>query len=136
MPSRIAKLALLAMAGVGLLGCSSTGGAVPLNASARQLGPIRVAFVNANGVSGPAQIVMANGEVLNGSYANGGLTSGGLLTLPAGFVADTLDLGDGPVQIVASGPHTRIVCRGTGAIAGSGSGKCRNAAGAVWAVSW
>lgn len=135
MQSRIANFALLATMASGLWGCSSTGGAVPLNASAQQLGPISVTFVNTNGAGGPAQIVMANGEVLNGSFSNGAL-GGGLLALPAGFVDGALDLGDGTVQIVASGPHTKIVCRGVRTLAGNGNGKCRNAAGALWAVNW
>ena len=125
----------VALATLGLASCSSTGGATPINASAQQLGPISVAFVNTGGVTGPAQIVMANGEVLNGSFSNAVL-GGGLLTLPIGFVADSLNIGDGPVQIVASGPHTTIVCRGERTLGGNGHGKCQNQAGALWAVSW
>jgi hypothetical protein len=51
---------------------------------------------------------------------------------PANFAA----LGDGPVQFVANGPKTQMLCRGVSSPFGHGNGRCETYDGALWAVSW
>ncbi len=120
-----------------LWGCSSTGGATqPLNPAAQRLGPIAIAFVNTGLGSGPVQITMADGEVLNGSYRNSTLSGGDLSPLPSFPVASDLLIGDGPVQFVANGPKTTIYCRGHRTLGGNGNGQCQTASGALWSISW
>jgi hypothetical protein len=50
--------------------------------------------------------------------------------------ASAIVISDGPVQFVATGPKTQLLCRGTSTPMGHGSGQCQTYDGAVWAVSW
>ena len=97
-----------------LSGCAGTVDTFPLNPAAKQIGNIRAEFTRTGLGSGPVTITMPDGEVL----------------------ASALVITSGPVQFVATGPKTQILCRGFSSTMGHGSGQCQTYEGAVWAVSW
>lgn len=116
-------------------GCMDTADTFPLNAGAKKSGPPKIEFARTGLGSGPVTITMADGEVLEGKYRVAfGMTEG--FAFSGAHSATALVIGDGPVQFVARGPKTEMLCRGTSSIAGHGSGQCQTAEGAVWAVSW
>jgi len=116
-------------------GCTDTADTFPLNAAAKQLGPVKVVFVRTGVGSGPVTITMADGEVLTGRYRVAFGTSQGF-AFSGGQSASALVISDGPVQFVASGPKTQILCRGTSSTMGHGNGQCQTYEGAAWAVNW
>ena len=133
------RLAMALIAIGGLSACSRTVGATqPLNPAAQRLGPIAIAIVNTGFGpeigNGPVQIFMADGEVLNSSYWDGALSDAS--PLPSFPVGSNLQVGDGLVQFVASGPKTTIYCRAHRTLSGNGNGQCRTANGALWSISW
>jgi hypothetical protein len=124
-----------ALAVVLLPGCTDTADVFPMNAAAKELGPVKVSFVRTGIGRGPVTITMADGEVLTGEYRVAFSSSAG--TAVAGpWTASTIVIGDGPVQFVATGPKTQMLCRGQSTTMGHGSGRCQTYEGAVWAVSW
>jgi hypothetical protein len=123
---------------IGLLvlsACTDTADVFPLNAQAKQLGPVQVSFERTGVGSGPVTITMADGEVLKGRYrvAFGSAEAFGFSGTHA---ATALAITDGPVQFVATGPKTQMLCRGTSSTMGHGNGQCQTYEGALWAVSW
>ncbi|OYV50505.1 MAG: hypothetical protein B7Z77_05685 [Acidocella sp. 20-58-15] len=120
---------------IGLNCCTDTADTFPLNDAAKQLGPVKVSFVRTGIGSGPVTITMADGEVLTGRYhvAFGTAES---VAFSGGTSASALAITDGPVQFVATGPKTQILCRGNSNTMGHGSGQCQTYDGAIWAVSW
>ena len=118
-----------------LAGCSDTADIFPLNAAAQQLGPVHLSFVRTGIGRGPVTITMADGEVLKGEYrvAFGG---GVGMAFSGPYSASAIVISDGPVQFVATGPKTQMLCRGTSTPAGHGNGQCQTFDGAVRAVSW
>ena len=116
-------------------GCTDHADTFALNPAAKQLGPLKAEFVRTGTGSGPVTITMADGEVLKGQYrvAFGG---GEAFAFSGGRTATVLVITDGPVQFVATGPKTQLLCRGTSTPAGHGSGQCQNYEGAIWAISW
>jgi hypothetical protein len=125
---------VLVAAGV-VVGCAASADTFPLNDAAKRLGPVQVSYARTGTGSGPVTITMADGEVLKGRYrvAFGG---GEAFAFSGGSSATALVITDGPVQFVASGPKTQMLCRGTSSAFGHGSGQCQTYEGAVWAVSW
>ena len=129
---RAVALGLLLLA---LASCTDTADTFPLNAQAKNLGPLKVSFVRTGIGEGPITITMADGEVLKGTYRvafGGAMVVGSAGGQPANFEA----LGDGPVQFVANGPKTQMLCRGVSSPFGHGSGRCQTYDGALWAISW
>ena len=129
------KMVALGLALLTLAGCTDTADTFPLNAAAKSLGPLKVSFVRTGIGQGPVTITMGDGEVLKGEYrvAFGSATEVGFA---GGHVAEATALGDGPVQFVATGPKTQILCRGFSTVMGHGNGRCQTYDGALWAVSW
>ena len=84
---------------------------------------------------GPVTITMGDGEVLKGQYRVANSSAQGF-AFAGGQSASALVIGDGPVQFVASGPKTQMLCRGTSSALGHGNGQCQTFEGAVWAISW
>jgi hypothetical protein len=119
----------------GLPGCTDSADTFPLNDAAKNRGRIQVSFVRTGVGRGPVTITMADGEVLTGEYrvAFGGAAA---MAFSAPASASALVIQDGPVQFVANGPKTEILCRGTSTPMGHGNGQCQTFEGAVWAVSW
>ena len=126
---------LIMLALVGLSCCTDTADTFPLNAAAKQFGPVKVSFVRTGTGSGPVTITMADGEVLTGRYRVAFGSAEGFAFSGASS-ASALVITDGPVQFVASGPKTQMLCRGTSSTTGHGNGQCQTYDGAVWAVSW
>jgi len=128
------KFVILAVV-LALTACTDTADTFPLNDAAKNLGPIQASFVRTGIGRGPVTITMADGEVLHGEYRVAfGATQSYAFSGP--FVASALVITDGPVQFVATGPKTQIICRGTSSTLGHGSGQCQTYEGAIWAVSW
>ncbi len=119
----------------GLAACTDTADTFPLNDAAKKLGPVQVSFERTGIGSGPVTITMADGEVLKGRYrvAFGG---GEAFAFSGGQSASALVITDGPVQFVASGPKTQMLCRGASSTMGHGNGQCQTYEGALWAVNW
>lgn len=119
----------------GFSACTDTADTFPLNDAAKKLGPVRVSFERTGIGSGPVTITMADGEQLKGRYrvAFGG---GQAFGFSGGQTASALVISDGPVQFVATGPKTQMLCRGTSSTMGHGNGQCQTYGGALWAVSW
>lgn len=115
-------------------GCTDTADTFPLNAAAKQLGPMRVSFARTGTGSGPVTITMADGEVLTGRYRVA-FGSAQRFAFSGAQSASALVITDGPVQFVATGPKTQVLCRGTSSTMGHGNGQCQTYEGAVWAVS-
>ena len=120
---------------IALTGCSATADTFPLNAAAEKLGPLKASFVRTGTGSGPVTIAMADGEVLTGTY-HVDFGTEQAFTFAGTNSASAIVITDGPVQFVATGPKTQILCRGTSNTMGHGSGECQTYDGAVWAVSW
>ena len=113
-----------------LTGCTDTADVFPLNAAAKGLGPVKISFVRTGMGEGPVTITMADGEVLKGEYRVA-FSSAIAVGFAGGNVAEGEALGDGPVQFVASGPKTQILCRGFSTTMGHGNGRCRTYDGAL-----
>ena len=129
------KIVALLVILVALGGCAGTVDTFPMNEGAKALGPIKASFVRTGMGSGPVSITMADGEILKGTYrvAFGG---GEAFAFSGAHSATALVITGGPVQFVATGPKTQLLCRGTSSTMGHGSGQCQNYEGAVWAISW
>jgi hypothetical protein len=131
---RLLRLAMLASL-IALGGCSDTADTFPMNDAAHRLGPIKTSFVRTGVGRGPITITMADGEVLKGEYRVAFGSSAGM-AFSEGHSASALVITDGPVQFVATGPKTQMLCRGTSSTMGHGNGECQTYDGAVWALSW
>jgi hypothetical protein len=118
-----------------LAACSDTADTFPMNDAAKHLGHLKVSFVRMGVGRGPVTITMADGEVLTGEYRVAFSGSMGM-AFSGRNSASAIVIGDGPVQFVASGPKTEILCRGTSTPMGHGNGECQTYDGAVWTVSW
>ena len=118
-----------------LVGCTDTADTFPLNAAAKEGGPPKISFVRTGFGEGPVKIAMGDGEVLKGTYRVA-FSGGTALAFAGGHAAEVMALGDGPVQFVANGPKTKMLCRGFSTTMGHGNGRCETYGGALWAVSW
>ena len=116
-------------------GCAANADTFPMNDAAKRLGPVKVSFVRTGTGNGPITITMADGEILTGEYhvAFGGSEA---LAFSGPYSASAIVISDGPVQFVATGPKTQILCRGMSTIFGHGNGQCQTYDGAIWAVNW
>ena len=124
-----------AVLAVALAGCADSADVFPLNAAAKQLGPVNVSFVRTGMGRGPVTITMADGEVLTGEWRVA--SSGGMaFAFSGGQSATAMAVGSGNVQFVARGPKTEMLCRGDASAFGHGNGQCQTYEGALWAVSW
>lgn len=132
---RLGRIGITLAACCGFAACTDTADTFPLNDAAKRLGPVQVLFERTGIGSGPVTITMADGEELKGRYrvAFGG---GQAFAFSGGQTASTLVITDGPVQFVATGPKTQMLCRGTSSTMGHGNGQCQTYEGALWAVSW
>src|ERR1700760_1340797 len=110
------RLAMLASL-IALGGCSDTADTFPMNAAAKQLGPIKASFVRTGVGRGPVTITMADGEVLKGEYRVAFGSSTGMAFSGAASPS-AIVISDGPVQFVATGPKTQMLCRGTSSTMG------------------
>jgi hypothetical protein len=128
------RLAML-VALIALNGCSDTADTFPMNDAAHRLGPIKASFVRTGVGRGPITITMADGEVLKGEYRVAFGSAAGM-AFSGGHSASALVITDGPVQFVATGPKTQMLCRGNSSTMGHGNGECQTYDGAVWALSW
>jgi hypothetical protein len=139
MADTLARLLLpvtLSVALLALSACSTdTADVFPMNAAAKQLGPVRASFVRTGTGRGPVTITMGDGEVLTGEYRVAFSSPVGM-AFAGTHSASALVIGDGPVQFVATGPNTQMLCRGSNTTMGHGSGQCQTYEGAVWAISW
>jgi len=124
-------LGLLALLGA----CADTADTFPMNAAAKSAGRIKIDFVRTGVGQGPVTITMPNGEILDGHYRVA-FSGAEAFAFSGTHSATAIAIGDGPVQFVASGPKTQILCRGTSSIGGHGNGQCETDTGAIWAVSW
>jgi hypothetical protein len=129
------KAATILVLLVALNGCTDTADTFPMNAAAQRLGPIKASFVRTGVGRGPVTITMADGEVLTGEYRVAFGSSVGT-AFSGTKSASAIVISDGPVQFVATGPRTQILCRGTSTAMGHGNGECQTYDGAVWTVSW
>ena len=130
------KLFLLGISTCLLLSsCTDHADTFALNDGAKKLGPLRAEFVRTGTGSGPVTITMADGEVLKGEYrvAFGGSEA---FAFSGGQTGTAIVITDGPVQFVATGPKTQLLCRGKSTVGGHGNGQCQNYEGAIWAISW
>jgi hypothetical protein len=130
------RLPLLAtIAALVIAACTDSADVFLLNEAAKQIGSPKISFVRTGTGQGPVTITMPDDEVLTGNYrvAFGG---GEAMTFAGSQVATTLLITDGPVQFVASGPKTQVLCRGASSTTGHGNGQCQTVDGALWAVSW
>lgn len=116
-------------------GCSDTADIFPMNAAAKELGPVKVSFVRTGLGRGPITFTMADGEVLTGEYRVAFGSSVGT-AVSGTHSASAIVISDGPVQFVVAGPKTQMLCRGTSTPMGHGNGQCQTYDGAVWAMSW
>lgn len=129
------KPAIMIVMLVALGGCTGTADTFPLNEAAKNLGPITATFGRTGTGQGPVTITMADGEILKGEYKVAfGSTQG--FAFSGSHFASALVITDGPVQFVATGPKTQVLCRGTSSTMGHGNGQCQTYDGAVWAISW
>jgi hypothetical protein len=126
---------LLLVSLMGMSGCSDTADTFPMNDAAHRLGPIKASFVRTGVGRGPITITMADGEVLTGEYRVAFGSSTGI-AFSGSQSASALVISDGPVQFVATGPKTQMLCRGNSSTMGHGNGECQTYEGAVWALSW
>lgn len=130
-----AKCATGLAALIALGGCADTADVFPENAAAQRLGPVKATFQRTGLGRGPVTITMADGEVLTGEYRVAFGSSVGM-AFSGAQSASALVIADGPVQFVATGPKTQLLCRGASTAMGHGSGQCQTLDGAVWAISW
>lgn len=126
-----------------LNGCTKNADMFPLNEAAQQLGPVKATYVDTGTSSGPVKITLGSGEVLKGEYRVAFGSAQGFsfnnINTPYGTASDSssaLVITDGPVQFVAAGPKTQILCRGMDSTMGHGNGECQTFGGALWALSW
>jgi hypothetical protein len=122
-----------------LSGCTDTADVFPMNAAAKQFGPVNLSFVRTGVGKGPVTITMADGEVLTGQYRVAFGSSYGTAfgsSARGAWSGSALVISDGPVQFVARGSKTEMLCRGTSSTMGHGNGQCQTFDGAVWAISW
>jgi len=131
-PSAIALFAVLA--GV-LSSCADTADTFAVNPQAKTLGPLKLSFERTGLGRGPVTITMADGEVLTGEYRVA-FGASERFAFSGAHSAGAILIGDGPVQFVARGSKTEMLCRGTSSPMGHGNGQCQTYDGAVWAVSW
>jgi hypothetical protein len=118
-----------------LAGCTDTADVFPMNAAAQRLGPVKATFIRTGTGRGPVTITMADGEVLTGEYRVAFDSSVGM-AFAGPRSSSAIVINDGPMQFVATGPRTQMLCRGTSAPTGHGNGQCQTFDGAVWAISW
>jgi hypothetical protein len=116
-------------------GCADTADTFPINDAAKKLGPVHVTFDRTGIGRGPVTITMADGEILRGEYRVA-FGSSEAFAFSGAHSASAILISDGPVQFVATGPKTQLLCRGTSTPMGHGNGQCQTYDGAVWAVSW
>lgn len=116
-------------------GCADTADVFPMNDAAKQMGPIHVSFIRTGIGRGPVTITMGDGEVLKGEYRVA-FDASEAMAFSGPYSASVIVISNGPVQFVATGPKTQILCRGTSTPMGRGNGECQTYDGAVWAVSW
>ena len=129
------RTAIMIVALAALGGCTGTVDTFPLNEAAKNLGPITATFGRTGTGQGPVTITMADGEILKGEYKVAfGAAQG--FAFSGSYSASALVITDGPVQFVATGPKTQLLCRGTSSTMGHGNGQCQTYDGAVWAISW
>jgi hypothetical protein len=129
--SRVILIVLLVTLG----GCTDTADMFPLNAAARQLGPVKASFVRTGIGRGPVTVAMADSEILTGEYRVAFGSSVGMAFSGTRSGSAVL-ISDGPVQFVMTGPKTQMLCRGTSSTMGHGNGECQTYDGAIWAISW
>lgn len=129
------RKALVLIALSALASCSDTADVFPMNEAAHRLGPVRASFVRTGVGRGPITITMADGEILTGEYRVAFGTDVGF-AFSGSRSASALIIKDGPVQFVASGRKTQMLCRGTSTPMGHGNGECQTYEGAHWAISW
>jgi hypothetical protein len=127
--------ALLVVVLVMLSGCTDTADTFPMNAAAKGLGPLRASFVRTGVGHGPVTFTMADGEILTGEYRVAFGTSTAM-AFSGGRSASAMVISDGPMQFVATGPKTQILCRGSSTTMGHGNGECQTYEGALWNLSW
>jgi hypothetical protein len=134
-PPRRKKLVVIAL--MVLSGCANTDTAdvFPTNAAAKQLGPVKASFVRTGTGRGPVTFTMGDGEVLTGEYRVAFGSAVGM-AFSGAWSGSAIVIADGPVQFVATGPKTQILCRGQSTTMGHGNGQCQTYDGAVWAISW
>jgi hypothetical protein len=125
---------LVALAVV-LVGCTDTADFFPLNGAAQHLGPVKASFVRTGAGRGPITMTMADGEELKGEYRVAFSSSVGM-AFSGTRSSSALIISDGPVQFVATGPKTQMLCRGTSSTMGHGNGECQTYDGALWAINW
>ena len=125
----------LAILAVLLASCSDSADVFPLNPAAKQLGPIKATFERTGVGRGPVTVTMADGEILTGEYRVA-FGASEAFAFSGTHMASAIVIGNGPVQFVATGPKTQILCRGASSTMGHGSGQCQTFDGAVWAISW
>jgi len=118
-----------------LCACADTADVFPKNEAAHRLGPVKATFERTGLGRGPVTITMADGEVLTGEYRVAFGASVGV-AFSGAQSASALVITDGPLQFVATGPKTQMLCRGTSTTMGHGNGECQTFDGAVWAISW
>ena len=128
-------LAMLIVSLLTLGACSDTADVFPLNPVAQHLGPVKASFVRTGVGRGPITITMADGEELKGEYRVASAAQSEW-HFPELIQVPLLIIGDGPVQFVATGPRTQMLCRGTSSTMGHGNGECQTYEGALWAISW
>ena len=114
---------------------TDTADVFPMNAAAQRLGPVEASFVRTGAGRGPVTFTMTDGEVLVGEYRVAFSGSVGAAYSGA-WSGSAIVIRDGPVQFVARGPKTQMLCRGTSNPMGHGNGECQTYEGAVWAISW
>lgn len=133
--TRLAFPFVAAFSLVSLSACTDSADTFPMNAAAQQAGPLKVQFVRTGVGNGPVTITLGDGEVLKGRYRVAFNESEGF-AFSGPYSASSVVISGGPVQFVATGPTTQILCRGSSSTSGHGNGQCQTFDGAVWAVSW
>jgi len=126
---------LLAAFGLSLASCADSADVFAMNPAAKALGPLKVSFERTGIGRGLVTITMADGEVLTGEYRVA-FSADEAFAFSGSHSASAIVIGGGPVQFVARGPKTEMLCRGTSSTMGHGNGQCQTYDGAVWAVSW
>jgi hypothetical protein len=117
-----------------LCGCTDTADVFPANDAAHSRGSMKVSFVRTGTGRGPVTFTMADGEVLTGEYRVAFGSSVGM-AFAGPYSATALVITDGPIQFVATGPRTQLLCRGTSSTMGHGNGQCQTYEGAIWNLS-
>jgi hypothetical protein len=135
MPKTAIPIVAVALTVAGCISIPDAADVFPINAAAKQLGPVTATFGRTGVGRGPVTITMGDGEVLTGEYRVAFGSSVGF-GFSGGQSASSLVITDGPVQFVVTGPKTQLLCRGSSTTMGHGSGQCQTFEGAVWAISW